>query len=99
MNIEEAYAKVNATPDPAQARQVIIDYLLSCVDALENSPNLRKPTAHDIVSLMSTDYGRTLKEADPLDITFTFAGELELLDEDDEDWPLLVEIIKSLELI
>lgn len=96
MNIEEVYTKANEATDPVQARQVIIDYLMSCVDTLENNPNLRKPTAHDIVGLMSTDYGRTLKEADPLDITLTFAGELETLDEDDEDWPLLVEIIRSL---
>jgi hypothetical protein len=97
MNIEEVYTKVNATKEPAAARQVIIDYLMSCVDKLENSPNLRKPTAHDIVGLMSTEYGRSLKEADPLDITLTFAAELELVEDDDEDWPLLVEVIKSLE--
>jgi hypothetical protein len=97
MNIEEIHAKVNEIKEPAVARQVMINYLMSCVDTLENTPDLRKPVAHDIVTLMSTDYGRTLKEADPLDITLTFAGELELLDDDDEDWPLLVEIIKSLE--
>ena len=97
MNVEEVYAKVNAINDPAVARQAIINYLLSCVDALENNPDMRKATAHDIVGFMSTNYARTLKEADPLDITLTFAGELEPLDSDDEDWPLLVEVIKSLE--
>jgi hypothetical protein len=97
MNIEEVHTKLDLIKEPSLKRQFIIDYLLSLVDTLENNPTLRIPTAYDIASLMSVDYTRELEEDDLLDVTLSFAGELELLEEDDEDWPLLIEIIKSLE--
>jgi hypothetical protein len=97
MNIEEVYTKLELVKEPALQRQFIIDYLLSKVDTLQNEPNLRASVAHDFSGLISVNYARELPEDDLLDVTLNFAGELELLEEDDEDWALLVEIIKSLE--
>jgi len=97
MDVDKVFETVEATNDPAVQRQLIIIYLNSCVRLLETDPEARQDIAYNITGLSATEYAQGLDEEDPLSITFDFAGELESEDENHEDWPLLVEIIRSLE--
>jgi hypothetical protein len=97
MDIDKVYDTVQATKEPAIQRQLIMNYILSFVKTLEDDPEARQDIAYNIATLSSTDYAQGLDEDDTLVITLEFAGELEDAEEDNEDWALLVEIIKSLE--
>jgi hypothetical protein len=97
MDVDKVFETVEATTQPALQRQLILTYLNSCVTLLKTDPEARQDIAYNIVGLSATEYAQSLDEEDPLSITFEFAGELEEADENHEDWPLLVEIIESLE--
>ena len=97
MDVDKVYETVEATKESAVQRQLILNYLNSCVRLLETDPEARQDIAYNITSLSSTEYAQSLDEEDPLSIAFEFSTELETADENHEDWPLLVELIKSLE--
>jgi len=97
MDIDKVYDTVQETKEPAIQRQLIINYILSYVKTLEDDPEARQDIAFNIATLESTDYAQSLDEEDVLAITLAFASELEEAEEDNEDWALLVDIIKSLE--
>lgn len=97
MDVDKVFETVEATKEPSLQRQLILNYLNSCLNLLKNDPEARQDIAYNIASLSATEYAQTLDEEDPLDITFAFASELEEEDGNHEDWPLLVELIESLE--
>jgi hypothetical protein len=97
MDVDKVFETVEATTDSTLQRQLIITYLKSCVALLKSDPEARQDIAYNIVGLSATEYAQGLDEEDPLLITLDFAAELEEADEQHEDWPLLVEIIESLE--
>jgi urease accessory protein UreF len=97
MDVDKVYETVEATKEHALQRQIIINYLNSCVKLLETDPEARQDIAFNITSLSSTEYAQSLDEEDALSITFEFSIELETADENHEDWILLVDLIKSLE--
>jgi urease accessory protein UreF len=97
MDVDKVYETVEATKEHALQRQIIINYLNSCVKLLETDPEARQDIAFNITSLSSTEYAQSLNEEDALSITFKFSIELETADENHEDWILLVDLIKSLE--
>jgi len=97
MDVDKVYETVESTKEAAIQRQLIVNYLNSCVKLINEDPEARQDIAYNITSLSSTDYAQGLDEEDALSIAFEFAAELETVDEDHEDWPLLAELIKSLE--
>jgi len=97
MDIDKVYETVQETKEPAIQRQLIVNYIVSFVKMLEDDPEARQDIAYNIASFLSTDYAQSLEEDDPLAATLAFAGELEIEEEDNEDWPLFIDIIKSLE--
>ena len=97
MDIDKVYETVQETKEPAIQRQLIINYASSYVKTLESDPEARQDIAYNIATLASTDYALSLDEEDLLSATLSFAGELEEAEEDNEDWELFVESIKSLE--
>ena len=97
MDVDKVFETIEATKDATLQRQLTLNYLISCVELLKTDPEARQDIAYNIVGLSATEYAQSLDEEDPLFITFEFAGELETAEQDHEDWPLLVEIIDSLE--
>ena len=97
MDIDKVYDTVQETKEPAIQRQLIINYIMSYAKTLEDDPEARQDIAYNIATLESTDYAQGLDEEDTLAVTLAFASELEEAEADNEYWPLLVEIIQSLE--
>jgi len=97
MDIDKVYDTVQETKEPAVQRQLIISYILSYLKTLEDDPEARQDIAYNIATLESTDYAQSLDEEDRLAVTLAFASELEEAEEENGDWALLVDIIKSLE--
>ena len=97
MDVDKVFETVEATKEPTVQRQLILNYLNSCLSLLKSDPEARQDIAYNIASLSASGYAQTLDEDDPLDITFAFASELEEEDGNHEDWPLLIQLIESLE--
>ena len=96
MDVDKVFETIEATKEPTVQRQLILNYLHSCLNLLKRDPEARQDIAYNIASLSASTYAQTLDEEDPLDVTFAFASELENEDGDHEDWPLLVDLIETL---
>jgi hypothetical protein len=76
MNIGTLHETLNSISDPHTARREIILYLKKIIEDLGGRNDMSE-IAYDIASLLSTDYARSLKHSDQLDVILTLAGELE----------------------
>lgn len=99
MNIEEVYSILDGGRSTREKRESAVAYLLDCAGTLTGDPEQRSKTAYNIAGLMSTSFGRSLKDDDCIEEIFALAGELEVsssIGTNDEQWEHLITLIGQL---